>query len=127
VSGTTVECTCGVDIERVEVPGDEWAWVDGEGCQIVEALPAEWEGRDAYEQLDHLSAEAARGVPGAIEVYSSLSAAVSLLAVRTTHRHRPGDEPTYEGEVPWCCDEPMRLRPSGWSCRNLNHQPEGPR
>lgn len=92
---------------------DDWDWIDVEGRTIVDRSPPGY-AEDPRGWWERLAREN-------IAAYSDLSCREALGTLGWTHRHWPAHAEPYEGDVPWCCEEPMRLAPRGWTCRVTRH------
>ena len=111
------ECImCGAAVTRAPAPGDDWGWADSSGSLVGNADPHLYErlsaARDAV-LTDELAAQ----------YYSNTTAALSLGCFVATHAHYAIAHEDGLIVAPWCCDEPMRLRPSGWHCRKACKSP----
>lgn len=105
---------CGASLHRVPHESwDEWAWADESGMTIGHCLPM-----PVPELLDLVLKAQPTG-----ELYSSLLARYQLGLICDVHDHKPDPSkvPAVTGiDIPWHCNQPMRLLPSGWKCGGIN-------
>lgn len=106
----TATCDCGAALHAIPAGPDDWSWVDGAGSAVVDTSPPGY-AEDPKAWWATLARED-------IAAYSALSAREQLGMLSFWHLHRPAHADPYEGAVPTCCGEPMRLTPSGWTCRS---------
>jgi hypothetical protein len=109
-------CSCGARLRAVpNWDGSDWLWVDEDGHQLVDRSPDGYRD-DPKGWWERLAREN-------IAAYSDLSAREALGMLGWTHGHRPvKQDPWTGGDVPRCCDMPMRLTPRGWVCRERVHE-----
>lgn len=119
---------CGTMLSWQVAPSeDRFIWADADGKRVVPTgHPSPWEVLKVIgDQMIAATTgpKRKRGPMPAeedMQVYSILVGDPNALGRPDLHRHdhQPlhgmGHEPA---DVPWCCDMPMHLRPSGWHCR----------
>lgn len=106
---------CGDDLYRA-VFRDLWTWHDSAGSPTgrdadLRHLP------DPYQALNDL---AARDDYQAACDYALLKVRLDIGLSFHMHDVRSDDLPGFPGVVPYHCDGPMWLRPSGWQCRTCD-------
>jgi hypothetical protein len=101
-------CDCGETV-HAEAARDEWMWVDAAGRRIVDTAPA------GYREDPRLWWETLAATD--IAAYSALLCRADLGMLPLAHIHRPAFCRPFAGDVPVCCEMPMRLTPQGWVCR----------
>jgi hypothetical protein len=131
-----VKCRhCGDKLHRVaDERADTWEWADENGRRFgadadLRDLPG---GPGAYlARLGDMLARAqavSSSRAARTWLYWRTAKEYSALKVRlasgTFHEHLPDylDMPPFEGVVPEHCNWPMRLRPSGWQCRECGER-----
>ena len=108
---------CGVVLEPYEAPDDTWDLRAVDRSWICPATAPPWPRSWLAEVAQRMRSGTDR--PGEAEIYTAETMAMSVGQSRYNRPHRPAPvqrDPTLP-PVPECCGWPMRLRPSGWSCR----------
>jgi hypothetical protein len=107
-------CSCGARLHATSNhDGNDWVWVDDEGQSLVSRHPPGY-SEDPKGWWDRLAREN-------IAAYSDWSARFALGMTGWLHLHTPTHPDRFVGDVPWCCEMPMRLTPRGWVCREMTH------
>lgn len=118
---------CGAAMSWQASADDRFVWADANGRTVVPTgAPSPYDVlKDVGDRIMAATTgpKRKRGpmpAPEDVQVYSILVGNPNALGRPDLHRHdhEPlhgmGHEPA---DVPWCCDMPMHLRPSGWHCR----------
>lgn len=116
----TARCErCEMSLDLIpNVAADEFRWSDGgDGVCPATARPPEASDENLAAIRAAMMDKKVKVPDEAAAFYSDTMARMSLLATGWDLPHLPMDVKHPPIIVPWCCDEPMHLRPSGWWCR----------